>query len=103
MQDRAHARGRLLGKAHGTAARRIFVGLRPAVGPRDHLHAVGAQDVQLAQAAADADRLHVGVAGYEQEPVPAFEEVGTRVVGRGLSDEIEQRVLGDLHFALIQQ
>jgi hypothetical protein len=93
VQARAHARRRLLDKAHGRAARRIFVGLGPAVGARDHLHTVWAQHVQLAQPPANADRLHVGVAGDEQEAVPALEEVRARVVGRWPRDEIEQRVL----------
>ena len=52
VQDRAHAGHRLLGKAHGRPVGRILEGLRPAVRPRDHLHAIGAQHVQFAQAPA---------------------------------------------------
>ena len=76
VQDRAHAGHGLAGEAHGAAAGGVLEGLGPAVGAGDHLHAVGAQRVQLAQAAADGDGLEVGVAGDEQEAVPGLQQVG---------------------------
>ena len=58
--------------------------------------------MQLAQAPADRDRLHVGVAGHQQKAVPALQKVGRCLIGRGLPQEIEQTLLSDFLFAIVK-
>jgi hypothetical protein len=103
VQDRAYARGGLAREAHTSSSRCVLEGLGPAVEAGDDLHAVGAQRVQLADLAVDGDGFQVGVAGYEQEAVPGFEQVGGGCDRIGAGDEVEQRVLGDLVVARIEE
>ena len=71
MCSTAHA-GRRLGLRSGPPpARRVLERFGPAVGAGDHLHAVGAQRVQLAHATVDRDRFDVCVTRHQQIAVPA--------------------------------
>ncbi len=82
VQDRADALHDVGHEASALAVGRVLVALGPAVGARDHLHAVDAQGVQLAEFAAGGDDFEVGVAGHEQRAVPGFEEIEQRVRSR---------------------
>jgi hypothetical protein len=48
--------------------------------------------MQLADRAADADGLHIGVAGDEQIAVPVLEQVGAAALRVGRGQQVEQRV-----------
>jgi hypothetical protein len=65
VQDRRHRCCELV-EAHATRADAIVVRLRPAIGARHHLHAIGPQRIEFADGVAERDRLDIGVAG-EQE------------------------------------
>jgi hypothetical protein len=103
VQDRAHARHHLAGEAHAAAGGRVLERLGPAVGAGDHLHAVGAQRVQLADLAGKRHRLEVGVAGDEQEAVPGLEQIGGGGDRVGAGEEVEEGVLGELGVALVEE
>ncbi len=103
VQDRPHAWHRLIFKADRLSAGGIFISLRPAVGSGDHLHAVGPQDMELAQLPVERHGLDIRVTGNKQKPVPAFEKVGSRVIVARTADQIEERVAFDLAVAFIEQ
>jgi hypothetical protein len=93
----------LAGETDAAAGGGVLEGIGPAVGAGNDLHAVGAECVQLAQAPVDRDGLQVGVAGDEQETVPGLEQIGRGCSGIGAGDEGEERVLGDLLIAGVEQ
>jgi hypothetical protein len=62
VQDRAHAFDHVADEAHRSSADGVLVAFRPAVEARDHLHAVRAQDVQLADFAVERHGFRVDVA-----------------------------------------
>ena len=102
MQNGPHARHNVIEKAHRLTVDRVLVTFRPAIRPGDHLHAVGAERVQLAQLIANRHGFDVSVARDQQKPVPALKKINAGVIEARAADQIEKRMIFKLVAAFIQ-
>jgi hypothetical protein len=88
-------------EARRDAVERIGVSVGPAVGAGNDGDAVGAERVQLADLAVDADRFEIAVAGDEQEADELFDQVGARRGRVRREQQAGERVVLDVAVALV--
>lgn len=74
-------------KAAHEAANAVFIGFRPAIAALDDGDTIRPQQVQLAQRAADYERLDIGIARQKQMAVQRFEEIRARLAPVRLSHQ----------------
>ena len=103
LAEGPRAAGAFSVEAHGLAAGGIFIRFRPAFGARHHLHAVGAQHVQLARGAGKRHLLQIGIAGNQQVAEQGLQHLGAALARIGPLQKVEQRMGVEFASALIGQ
>jgi hypothetical protein len=92
MQDRRALVGAER-EAHGLGAHRVIVGRGPAVRPRHHAHAVGAQRMEFARHALHGHGFEISVSRHQEIAVDALQERRPALARIGPREQRQQRML----------